>query len=171
MNIKLNYKKWGLIALIVVNVSALSALAVNRFYKPSVISQVTAEHPMINFLEQELNFTDQQISRFSRIKDKFEQNTIELRRQMIEIKSTMFTELSKSNSNPEKLESLSMQFGQLEGRLKRITMDHFLEMKAICNPDQQKTLIQYFERMQHRPGMGKGPMHGRGRGMGRMRPD
>lgn len=66
---------------------------------------------------------------------------------MCETNVAMIEELSKENSDPAVLDSLSRKVGTLSTSLRRHTTDYFMNMKSICNEEQQQRLTLIFKRM------------------------
>ncbi len=66
---------------------------------------------------------------------------------MCETNVAMIEELAKQESDPAVLDSLSRKVGILSSSLRRHTTDYFMNLKSICNDDQQKELTEIFKRM------------------------
>lgn len=66
---------------------------------------------------------------------------------MCETNVAMIEELAKQDSDPAVLDSLSRKVGILSSSLRRHTTDYFMNLKSICNDDQQKELTEIFKRM------------------------
>ena len=56
----------------------------------------------------------------------------------------MMTEIAKKNPNPEILDNYAYEIGTLHYELKKQTINHFLELKKICNEEQQESLQKLF---------------------------
>lgn len=66
---------------------------------------------------------------------------------MCETNVAMMEELAKENSDPQVLDSLARKVGTLSTSLRRHTTDYFVNLKGICNEEQQQRLTVIFKRM------------------------
>lgn len=66
---------------------------------------------------------------------------------MCETNVAMLEELSRHDSDPEVLDSLARKIGVLSTSLRRHTTDYFVNLKRICNEEQQQQLTVIFKRM------------------------
>ena len=69
-------------------------------------------------------------------------------------------EMSASKSDTSKLNALSDSIGHLHSDLKKITFRYYLDIKNMCDPEQQQKLEQIFDQMfstdSHEGRQGKG---------------
>lgn len=110
----------------------------------------TNETGLINsmdMLRKELSLTDDQYRKVLVENDR----TIRLYNivfdMMCETNVAMIEELANQDSDPAVLDSLSRKVGTLSASLRRHTTDYFMNLKDICNEDQQKELTEIFKRM------------------------
>ena len=77
----------------------------------------------------------------------------------------MLTEMAKKNSDNNKLNMLSDSIGYLHSNLKKLTYRYYIDIKSICNQEQQKKLEQLFGEIfaseMHMGQNGKGNPNGR----------
>ncbi len=66
---------------------------------------------------------------------------------MCETNVAMIEELARPESDPAVLDSLAKKIGVLNTSLRRHTSDYFVNLKAICNDDQQQKLTLIFKQM------------------------
>ncbi len=66
---------------------------------------------------------------------------------MCETNVAMIEELARPESDPAILDSLAKKIGVLNTSLRRHTSDYFVNLKAICNDDQQQKLTLIFKQM------------------------
>ena len=59
----------------------------------------------------------------------------------------MIDEIAKLNPNIENLDSIAKEIGNLHYELKLNTINHFIELKGICNDQQQEILQTMFKQM------------------------
>ncbi len=66
---------------------------------------------------------------------------------MCETNVAMMEELAKESSDPQVLDSLARKVGTLSTSLRRHTTDYFMNLKGICNEEQQQRLTVIFKKM------------------------
>jgi hypothetical protein len=101
----------------------------------------------MDMLRKELSLTDAQYKKVLVENDK----TVRLYNivfdMMCETNVAMIEELARQDSDPAVLDSLSRKVGILSASLRRHTTDYFMNLKSICNEDQQNQLTEIFKRM------------------------
>lgn len=142
-----------IIFLVVVNVAALSTIIYRNRATPPInddyiqLRQRVEEQGMYRFFRDELQLSEDQYKQF---RDINHQNMIESRdiaKQLHVKRVEMIDEISKNNPDKEKLDKIAKDIGLLHYNLKRNTYNHFLELKNICNEEQQGKLQHMFMRM------------------------
>lgn len=160
-----------IIVLLIINISALSTMIYHnkldhkRYEDVTHVQDEIRERGMRRYLQQELNLSEEQLAEFHKINTKFSSNTREITYQLSTKRHDMMNEIAKLNPNLNKLDQIADDIGELHYDLKRETIHHFLELKDICNDEQQRTLQKMFLQMlshQDRERMERGP-HGKGR--------
>ena len=163
-------KKWGIILLVIINISALSSFIFSKINFNVDPTPGTSEFELMNFMKSELNFSDDQLRQYAQLKADFDMEARNLRAEMHSIRNEMLEELASSDPDTAKFDRLAIQFGLLQGELKKQTMLHFNRMKGICRYDQRQKLSNIFMQMQRGRGFGPGPGRGHGpKGPGRGR--
>ena len=66
---------------------------------------------------------------------------------LCEANVAMIEELAREDSDPQVLDSLARKVGSLSTSLRRHTTEYFLNLKGICNEEQQQKLTVIFKRM------------------------
>lgn len=163
-------KRWGLILLVVINISALFSFAYSRFAsQPDELPknvQITG-FQISDFLGDEIGFDPDQMQRYEELKQEFDQDAFEYRVQLHQTQNEMLQALAEEPADSAAIDQLAQQFGQLHGQFKKRTMRHFMNMKQLCKPGQEEKLEMVFKELggrgpgMGRPGRGPGP-HGRG---------
>jgi Spy/CpxP family protein refolding chaperone len=113
-----------------------------------------------------LGFDNEQRQRFNELEHSYRTELAGLMHEMHEIEAEILMELSKEQPNRKALEKYAAETGIVQTGIKQLTIDHFLNIKEICSPEQAENLSSLFNEMQRGFGQGKG--HGRrpGRGQG-----
>lgn len=113
-------------------------------------TKASSESGVINsmtMLRSELNLTDEQYKKVLVENDKTVRTYNIVLDMMCETNVAMIEELAKPTSDRQVLDSLSKKIGVLNTSLRRHTSDYFMNLKAICTPEQQKKLTLIFKNM------------------------
>lgn len=164
-----------IILLIVINISALTTI----YYKSKMVPKNRMEQNnmkdqvhirgMHRFIKEELNLSDEQFKLFQEVSRNNMIRSQEISFKLNDKRMEMMNEIAKINPNPKILDDIAHDIGELHYELKKNTIHHFLELKKICNADQQENLQKMFMQMivnqdQDHNRMGRGPMeNGRNR--------
>ncbi len=143
-----------IIFLVVVNIAALSTIIYRNQTQPKPLDddyiqfrQRVDEQGMYRFFRDELQLTPEQFDRFREINEKNRQQSREIARRMHSKRLEMVEEISKENPDNKKLDQIASEIGSLHYELKRNTYHHFLDLKELCNKEQQEQLQHLFIRM------------------------
>lgn len=144
-----------IIILIVINLSALSTI----YYKNKI--QPQQQNRMINmndeirikgmhrFIKEELNLTENQFEVFQNASRNNMIKSQEILSKLDDKRVEMMNEIGKRNPDSEILDKIAHDIGDLHYELKRLTINHFLQLKEICNDDQQENLHRIFMQISH----------------------
>ncbi|MDI3520038.1 MAG: Heavy-metal resistance [Anaerophaga sp.] len=117
---------------------------------------------MVNILD----FSEEQARTFSRIEALYRQQMAEYTAQLDSIDLAILEEVKKEKPDREKLDSLAARAGEIQYALKKATGEHFLQVRDLCTPEQQKRFMQIIsdlDRYRRGRGFGNGPGQGRGK--------
>jgi len=155
-----------IIFLIIINIVALSTIIYRNKTTPQPIDndyvqfrQNIDEHGMYRFFRDELQLTPEQFVRFRDINEKNRQQSREIARALHNKRLEMVQEISKENPDTEKLDQIAREIGTLHYELKRNTYHHFIDLKELCNKEQQEHLQHLFMRMIDDKGFEQRPRH------------
>jgi hypothetical protein len=124
----------------------------NRFAMHRCISE---------FCKNELNLSKDQMIKFQKIKSDYHSQANIYIDSLELLRKSMFEELALSQPDKQKLNKIANDIGRLTVTLKLKTIDHFLAIRSICTPEQQK---KYFDFIMSKNSCGPGPEHGPGPG-------
>lgn len=83
--------------------------------------------------------------------------------QSVKLEADIMAELSKLNPDRNVLNRHVAETGKLKAETRQLTIDHFLTLKSICNPEQDKKLNALFREMERGQGLrGRGQGNGQG---------
>lgn len=146
--------KWAVIALVVLNISTLTTIYFQRKsdlksiaddpveLKPNAVS--AADKFSGRYFRDKLNLTREQMQEFQRFNPEFRKEARTINIRLEELRHDMLDEMSTSETDTMKLNSLSGTIGEQHTQLKKITFRYYLDLKGICNPDQQLLLKELF---------------------------
>jgi len=98
-------------------------------------------------LNKELGFNDLQAKKYIKMRDKHRQNTKQLNEDIKKLKKEMFDQALKDNNQSTLSDSLLHLTQVKQAEMERMTFQHFLNLKKLCNPDQQKILQQLIHKL------------------------
>lgn len=132
--------RWLNIFLLVINVSAITTIiAMNKGATPQIVNDQFSSD---EFLKQELNLTPEQYQTISELDAKIFRSYQALLDMQCEEQFKLLDELTQENPSAEKLDSLATKIGKIHTGIKRQTIKHFINIKSICDEDQEELLNQ-----------------------------
>lgn len=165
---------WAIVVLAIMNITTLLTILYhkNQSVEAEFVTapkQVQSESSSIQYsgryFRDKLNLNREQMNRFVEINPEFRQQARSININLNRIRHQMLTEMAAKNSDNNKLNMLSDSMGYLHSDLKKLTYRYYLDIKNICNQEQQKTLEQMFGEMftgdMHMGQNGKGGPNGR----------
>lgn len=162
---------WIMIALIIINIVALTTLIYHKNRMSSVPPVPPAvENPefrgMNYFLRHELNLSEVQFKEFVKLRRANMRKTASLMIEINEKRNQMLDEISNDEPVDRKINKLAEEIGELHEELKLETFRHFLDLKEICTPEQQVKLNRFFMEVKERTPRPRYNRPGRHRGQG-----
>ncbi|HAM09557.1 MAG: hypothetical protein A2X05_01290 [Bacteroidetes bacterium GWE2_41_25] len=144
---------WVIVALALLNVSTLGTIlfqryTYNRSLRAETVRSATA-NPNYgtfsgNYFGESLNLTPEQQSEFRKFDPRFREKVKEINFSLSELRSEMLGEMTKSEVDTEKLDELSEMIGKRHSDLKKLTYKYYLDLRSICDPQQQQLLETLF---------------------------
>jgi Spy/CpxP family protein refolding chaperone len=119
----------------------------------------------IGFFEEQLGLTQEQRNQFMKYNQAFNQEARRTTTKIEDLRYQMIDELARKNPDQAKLINICSQIGDLHSQLKQTTISYYLDMKNICNGEQQNQLHELFKVMADP--QGDINSFGRGQGMHR----
>lgn len=153
---------WIMIFLIVVNLSALATY----FLFPRKATVVSCADPSAGpgcMLHEELGLTQEQAEQVDAINARYVEVSGPLADEIREMRSAVLNELSSDMPDTLRLNGYSEELSQLQGRLHRQNMKHYLELKQVCTPDQALRLSSLYRELYGCPMKGPGGKHRHGK--------
>lgn len=137
---------WLNIVLLLVITSAAVTFIVMNSTKEKPVTDTGVLNSM-DLLRKELGLTDAQYRKVLVENDRTTRTYNIVFDMMCETNVAMIEELAREDSNPQVLDSLARKVGSLSTSLRRHTTDYFMNLKGICNAEQQQKLTAIFKNM------------------------
>ncbi|MEN8120159.1 MAG: Spy/CpxP family protein refolding chaperone [Bacteroidota bacterium] len=160
-----------IILLVVINISALSTIAYNRYQQTKGVElsdksnnyqynrrggrQQEYNMRVKNFVKRELSLSDEQFEEFSTLKDIHIEESNFLMKEIGNRKKLVFKEFCKESQDMAVLEQLADEIGSLHVQIQKETFKHFSDIEEILTPEQLSKFKQMLCNMQNEN------MHGR----------
>lgn len=137
---------WLNLVLILIIGSAVITFLIMRSSSGGKITDPVEMNSM-DMLRTELGLSDEQYKKVLVENDRTLRTYNLVMDMMCETNVAMIEELALKDSDPLVLDSLAKKIGTLNASLRRHTSDYFVNLKLICNDDQQQKLTLIFKRM------------------------
>lgn len=167
----------AIVILAVMNVTTILTVIYNRNQAANEAAFPEGEQSMTEagstkysgrWFRDQLNFNREQMSRFVQFNPSFRENVRNINMGLNVLRQKMLSEMASEKYDTIWLNALSDSIGYLHADLKKVTYKYYLEIKNICNQQQQEKLEQLFGGMFASDGRmgqyGKGGQQGRRRG-------
>ncbi len=149
---------WIIIILLAINVSTVATIAYHFYnHDNNGIERMLHKRRQIRipnkrfgrFMHRELNLSKSQNEKIQKFRGNFQHNAMRITKEMQEKRNEIFEELSKNVPDTMKLYRNAEDIGNLHKQLKYQTIKHYLNMKSVCNKQQQQTLLKMYKAMQN----------------------
>ncbi len=114
---------------------------------PVINEPMPQQERMKGFMIRELGLNNEQQKLVAGFQKEYNSNSFFIKNKLGNIRVQMIKELHKNNPDSIKLDKLSHRMGDLNYELRTITWKHFMDLKKICNPDQQERLLNIFNHL------------------------
>lgn len=147
---------WAIVILAVMNISTLATILYHKYQseKTATISvsdqkQLEADSEKFSgrYFRDQLNLSREQMDKFKEINPLFRPKARNITIELAKKRKQMLIEMAVANSDTTSLNALSDSIGQLHRDLKKITFRYYLDIKSICDQEQQRKLEQIFGEM------------------------
>jgi len=142
---------WSIVVLAIMNISTLTTIVYHQYQSGKGIAQkqleVDAEKFSGRYFRDQLNLSSDQMDKFREFNRPFRMQARSITIELAEKRKTMLTEMAAPKSDIAKLDALSDSIGNMHSQLKKLTYRYYLDMKGVCNIEQQQKLEQLFNDM------------------------
>ncbi len=96
------------------------------------------------FFREQLNLRQDQIEPFRNLNRDYNWKARQIANDLQTLRIEMVADLGAKNSNQYELDEISNKIGELHAELKKVTIAYYLDMKKLCDKDQQEKLNNIF---------------------------
>ncbi len=100
-----------------------------------------------DFMAKALNLSPEQRDDFRMLKGKFHKSFDSLELRIRNVDKLLTEEIVKDEPNQQTIDSLIEEFGQIQQEQKRSMVEHLMEVKAKCTPEQQAKFNKFIRKM------------------------
>lgn len=147
---------WAIVILAVMNISTLATIMYNNYQSIKTETNAVSDQKQLEadsekfsgrYFRDQLNLSIEQMDKFKEINPVFRPKARNITIELAEKRKQMLIEMSAEKSDTLRLNALSDSIGQLHSALKKITYRYYMEIKSICDQEQQEKLEQIFGEM------------------------
>lgn len=140
---------WMIVILIATNLSMAISFAYHKYLdkKDAATAGETVNMPSeqrTRFFREQLDLSPEQVEQFRELNRNYNRSARQITLQLEDLRIQMVNEMGQATPDENKLEGITKSIGNLHAGLKQITIDYYLQMKAVCNEQQQKKLNEIF---------------------------
>ncbi|MEA3445092.1 MAG: periplasmic heavy metal sensor [Bacteroidota bacterium] len=165
----------GIVLLLVTNISTIIGIVWHlnnhEFAKPDTQNKIDdiTNMPRGQFFKYKLDLDHEQTYIFRDLYHQYKNDAGEVSCKMDSLRKDMIFEMATDNPDSLALGEIAAAIGDLHKQLKELTIGYFLEMKKICNPEQEIGLHEIFNSLLNEQGDVRMPNPRGQRGLGRQR--
>jgi len=147
---------WVIVILALMNIATVATVIFNRNKAKNEVTAAAAgrpEAPVLaarysgRYFRDQLGFNDEQMSQFAGFNPAFRKNVRNINKELDLLRDRMLSEMASKECDSVKLELLSDSIGYMHANLKKVTYKYYLDIKNICNQQQQEKLKELFSGM------------------------
>jgi hypothetical protein len=152
---------WTIIILVALNVFTLSSIWLTKLFRPGPFPHTFHEErrpPVEKFIERELDLSKDQVIKFEQSRKRHKIQSKALHDAIFFKKEKLINELFTPDVDSTEIKKLSEEIGMIQIEFEMQNNLHILELRSICNTEQQKKLKFLFNEMleksrpeEHRP--------------------
>jgi hypothetical protein len=162
---------WVILFLLLLNISAISSIIYHRvsesrntsFIRQTPFQSDGRMRGEGRFLRDFLELEPEQFKQFGMARHAFQTKAWDITQELREKKIEFLKELNQKTPDTSKIQQISEDIGNLHKDLRLETGKYYLELREICDKEQQQKLYHFFMQTFERPDMVPHP--GRGRDM------
>lgn len=169
-----------IVFLLLTNVLSLTIIAYNYYKQDGSTERIFDEasdndsiviprQHLGRFFREQLDLDREQHSAFRAYRRAYHQQAETIGEQLDKYRQDLWNELGKAQADSLKLQQIADSIGMAHSELKQATIDYYLNLRAVCAPEQQQELHRIFQAMRQSEVHFRSRMHRNGRGHGQAR--
>ncbi len=152
-----------IIVLLIINIATISTILYHS-YGDRLVTRAQPERTSSENFWKELNFSQQQIDTFRAMGKQYGLETRQVMAEMQKIRIELINEMSSANPDTARMFALADEIGNEHAKIKRMTINHFIQLKNTYSPEQFDRFLKMFQRLLMDEGyQGRSDRQGRGR--------
>ena len=153
---KNNLLTWLVVILIIANIAVITMFWLSHNQKPPRPAGTPAE-----FLTKELGLNEQQQQQLHQLANKHHMESEKIRGKIKDARDHLFDLLKQTNVTDSSKQQAAASVADNLKQLELLTFEHFQQVRALCNPEQQKKFDQVINQvLQMIGGRPAGPPNG-----------
>ena len=147
---------WTIVVLAIMNITTLTTIVCHKYKSGTEQAgngvqqkqlEVDSEKFSGRYFRDQLNFSSEQMDKFREFNRPFRMQARAITIELAEKRKAMLTEMASPVSDTVRLNTLSDSIGSMHSKLKKLTYGYYLDLKNVCDKEQQKKLEQLFKEM------------------------
>ena len=161
---------WIIVILVATNLSTIGSFYYHRMAESKAEVAKRIEQATIpgdqrtRFFRDELNLNPDQLDQFREINRTFNRTARGIEMNLSQLREDLINELGSQQTDTTRLDKIAAEIGENHRELKQVTTTFYLNMKKICNAEQQSKLHSIFQSMLNKDSQVNLPKQGNGRG-------
>jgi len=118
--------------------------------KAAIKAEETIEMPSeqrTRFFREQLNLRPDQMNTFRNLNRNYNREAKQISFQLESLRIEMVQEMGRKNPNQKTLGNITKEIGKLHTELKELTIKYYLDMREVCDANQQEKLNEIFMSM------------------------
>jgi Spy/CpxP family protein refolding chaperone len=139
---------WTIVILVILNISTISMLWFNQNRRIGASPQIREprqDQRTLQFLQKELNLTDEQIQQYDQLRQTHAEQTRLLVNDVRDSKREMMNEIFNDEPDIARAMQIADLIGKKQTELERITFKHFSDLKELCGKEQLDKLHELMD--------------------------
>ncbi len=144
---------WLVVILLALNIATIASLVYHARQSEKNVreqqeNQVSAKSEQgTRFFREKLDLSPDQVLRFREVNRSYNRAANLIANRLERLRLDMVEEMGKAQPDTTRLNTICREVGKNHENLKRLTIDHYLKMRALCNEEQAVRLTGIFMEM------------------------
>lgn len=153
---KIKWMTLAIIILVLLNISTIATVIYTRNSQTGSSaqqsedqspSQITSAKYSGKYFRDQLGFNKKQMAKFREINPAFRKDVMDINRRLDSLRGGMLNEMACDSCRCPRLDMIADSIGSLHATLKKATYKYYIDLKNICDQQQQVKLEKIFNEM------------------------